>query len=87
MRIRNYLTYNNVQLGATYRVGKASTERYSEGFAAAAKFVNANEDEIGELLLCHHPLCLIVPDFVKVQYILQPISENTFAEQKLVISL
>ncbi|KAI4602720.1 hypothetical protein KJ359_007938 [Pestalotiopsis sp. 9143b] len=44
--IYKYLTTNNVQLGATYRVGKASTEKYNDGFAAAAKFINAREDEI-----------------------------------------
>lgn len=45
--IHEYLTANNVQLGGSYRVGRASTLKYSEGFAAAAKFVNAQEDEIG----------------------------------------
>ncbi|KAK6067224.1 aminotransferase class-v [Seiridium cupressi] len=44
--IHKYLTTNNVQLGASYRIGKASTRQYSEGFTAAAKFVNAQEDEI-----------------------------------------
>ncbi|KAI1847389.1 hypothetical protein JX266_006614 [Neoarthrinium moseri] len=44
--IYHYLTNNNVQLGATYRVGKLSTQKYAEGFAAAAKYVNAKEDEI-----------------------------------------
>ncbi|KAK6842115.1 aminotransferase class-V [Apiospora arundinis] len=44
--ICHYLTNNNVQLGATYRVGKLATARYNEGFAAAAKYVNAQEDEI-----------------------------------------
>ncbi|KAF7516278.1 hypothetical protein G7054_g14227 [Neopestalotiopsis clavispora] len=44
--IYKYLTTNNVQLGASYRVGRLSTERYNDGFAAAAKFVNAKEDEI-----------------------------------------
>lgn len=45
--IYEYLTTNNVQLGASYRIGQASTERYNAGFAAAAKYVNAQEDEIG----------------------------------------
>lgn len=49
--ICHYLTNNNVQLGATYRVGKLATARYNEGFAAAAKYVNAQEDEIGMLPL------------------------------------
>ncbi|ETS87600.1 hypothetical protein PFICI_01428 [Pestalotiopsis fici W106-1] len=44
--IYKYLTTNNVQLGASYRVGKLSTEKYNDGFAAAAKFINAKEDEI-----------------------------------------
>ncbi|KAK8138455.1 hypothetical protein PG984_001835 [Apiospora sp. TS-2023a] len=44
--ICQYLTNNNVQLGATYRVGKLATARYNDGFAAAAKYVNAQEDEI-----------------------------------------
>ncbi|KAH6660005.1 aminotransferase class-V [Truncatella angustata] len=44
--IYKYLTTNNVQLGASYRVGKASTQKYNEGFAAAAKYINAQEDEI-----------------------------------------
>ncbi|KAK7907883.1 cysteine desulfurase protein [Apiospora marii] len=44
--ICQYLTNNNVQLGATYRVGKLATARYNDGFASAAKYVNAQEDEI-----------------------------------------
>ncbi|KAK7941124.1 PLP-dependent transferase [Apiospora aurea] len=44
--ICQYLTNNNVQLGATYRVGKLATARYNDGFAAAAKYVNAQEGEI-----------------------------------------
>ncbi|KAK8114498.1 aminotransferase class-V [Apiospora kogelbergensis] len=44
--IHKYLTNNNVQLGATYRVGQLATARYNDGFAAAAKYVNAQEDEI-----------------------------------------
>ena len=46
--ICQYLTQNNVQLGATYRVGKLATARYDAGYAAAAKYINAEEDEIGE---------------------------------------
>lgn len=54
--ICQYLTNNNVQLGATYRVGKLATDRYNDGFAAAAKYVNAQEDEIGTLpLFCDPP--------------------------------
>ncbi|KAH8893741.1 cysteine desulfurase [Thozetella sp. PMI_491] len=45
-RIHDYLLTTNVQLGASYRIGQRSTERYDEGQAAAAKYVNAAEDEI-----------------------------------------
>lgn len=54
--IHKYLTNNNVQLGATYRVGQLATARYNDGFAAAAKYVNAQEDEIGTL-----PLFIVSP--------------------------
>lgn len=46
--ICQYLTRTNVQLGATYAVGKLATARYNAGFTAAAKYINAGEDEIGE---------------------------------------
>ncbi|KAI1203115.1 aminotransferase class-V [Nemania serpens] len=42
--IRDYLSRTNVQLGASYKAGRASTERYDAGFAAGARYVNA-EDE------------------------------------------
>lgn len=48
--IRHYLTNNNVQLGASYGVGKLSTAKYNAGITAAAKYVNAQEDEIGTYL-------------------------------------
>jgi selenocysteine lyase/cysteine desulfurase len=48
--IRHYLTNNNVQLGATYGVGKLSTAKYNAAITAAAKYVNAREDEIGRSL-------------------------------------
>lgn len=38
----------NVQLGASYATGKKSTARYAEGYAAAAKYINASVDEIGK---------------------------------------
>ncbi|KAI1172828.1 PLP-dependent transferase [Nemania sp. FL0916] len=44
--IRDYLSRTNVQLGASYRTGKQSTERYDAGFAAGARYVNAKESEI-----------------------------------------
>ncbi|KAI1130229.1 aminotransferase class-V [Nemania abortiva] len=44
--IRDYLSRTNVQLGATYKTGKLSTERYDAGFAAGARYVNAEESEI-----------------------------------------
>ncbi len=45
--ISNYLSKTNVQLGASYNVGKQSTALYSNGYAAAAKYINASEDNIG----------------------------------------
>lgn len=48
-RIRDYLIDTNVQLGASYKVGKASTSRVAEGFLAGAKYINASKDEIGML--------------------------------------
>ncbi|KAH8910473.1 PLP-dependent transferase [Coniochaeta sp. PMI_546] len=45
-RIKDYLLNTNVQLGATYATGKKSTARYAEGYAAAAKYINASVDEI-----------------------------------------
>lgn len=44
--IRDYLCRSNVQLGASYAVGKKATEKYSEGFKAAARYVNAHVDEV-----------------------------------------
>lgn len=45
--IRDYLINSNVQLGATYDVGKKATSRYEEGYQAAAKYINASREEIG----------------------------------------
>ena len=45
--ICNYLSKTNVQLGASYNVGKQSTSLYGEGYKAAAKYINASEDNIG----------------------------------------
>ncbi|KAI1329646.1 aminotransferase class-V [Xylariaceae sp. FL0255] len=44
--IRDYLAKTNVQLGATYKTGKLSTERYNDGFTAGARYVNSKESEI-----------------------------------------
>ena len=54
-RISDYLSHTNVQLGATYTVGRASTELYTEGCNSAAKYMNAEPDEVGiyESESCH----------------------------------
>ncbi|KAI3320031.1 PLP-dependent transferase [Xylariaceae sp. AK1471] len=44
--IRDYLSRTNVQLGASYKTGKLSTERYDAGVAAGARYINAEESEI-----------------------------------------
>ncbi|GES63183.1 aminotransferase [Aspergillus terreus] len=44
--ITEYLSGCNVQLGATYKTSKASTAAYDEGYAAAARFINARSEEI-----------------------------------------
>lgn len=44
--IRDYLINSNVQLGATYDVGKKATSRYEDGYQAAAKYINASREEI-----------------------------------------
>jgi cysteine desulfurase family protein (TIGR01976 family) len=44
--ITQYLTKTNVQLGASYHTGTASTTKYEEGYQAAAKYINAGRDEI-----------------------------------------
>ncbi|MCJ1307929.1 hypothetical protein MMC25_001577 [Agyrium rufum] len=44
--IKQYLTVSNVQLGASYDVSRNSTELYTKGYEAAAKYVNADPDEI-----------------------------------------
>jgi len=46
-RVKNYLEETNVQLGATYNVAKQSTESYDKGQEAAAKFMGAENDEVG----------------------------------------
>ncbi|KAI0460098.1 aminotransferase class-V [Xylaria acuta] len=44
--IRDYLSRTNVQLGASYKTGKLATERYDAGFAAGARYINAEASEI-----------------------------------------
>ncbi|KAI0390957.1 aminotransferase class-V [Xylariaceae sp. FL0594] len=44
--ISDYLQNTNVQLGASYRIGKLATERYAAGCAAGARYVNADISEI-----------------------------------------
>ncbi|KAK0107552.1 hypothetical protein ONS96_003358 [Cadophora gregata f. sp. sojae] len=44
--ISNYLSKTNVQLGASYAIGKKSTAHYESGYAAAAKYINASTDNI-----------------------------------------
>ncbi|KAI1341488.1 pyridoxal phosphate-dependent transferase [Xylariaceae sp. FL0016] len=44
--ICDYLSNTNVQLGASYKTGKAATDRYNKGREAGAKYINAQEDEI-----------------------------------------
>jgi cysteine desulfurase family protein (TIGR01976 family) len=44
--IRDYLSATNVQLGASYAVGRKSTALYGAAYKAAAKHINANPDEI-----------------------------------------
>jgi selenocysteine lyase/cysteine desulfurase len=47
IRIKEYLTKTNVQVGATYAVGKEASNVYYKAYKAAAAFVNASEDEVG----------------------------------------
>ena len=67
--IHQYLSKTNVQLGATYNVGKKSTAKYGLGYEAAAGYINASPREIGQspllpsnrltissLGLCDHPI-------------------------------
>lgn len=44
--IRDYLSNNNVQLGASYSISQKSTDLYEQGYAAAAKYINAARNEI-----------------------------------------
>ncbi|PTB66994.1 selenocysteine lyase [Trichoderma citrinoviride] len=44
--IKDYLGSTNVQLGASYAVGKKATAAYRAGYQAAARYINADPDEI-----------------------------------------
>lgn len=44
-----YLSKTNVQLGASYHTGTQSNTKYEEGYQAAAKYVNAEREEIGDI--------------------------------------
>lgn len=44
--ITDYLTKTNVQLGASYPVSQTSTSKFNDGYAAAAKYVNASPKDI-----------------------------------------
>ncbi|OCL05449.1 PLP-dependent transferase [Glonium stellatum] len=44
--ISKYLSHTNVQLGASYAIGQVSNSRYSEGCKAAARYMNADPDEV-----------------------------------------
>ncbi|PVI05446.1 PLP-dependent transferase [Periconia macrospinosa] len=44
--ITQYLLKTNVQLGATYSTAQQSTNKYGDGYQAAAKYINAGRDEI-----------------------------------------
>ena len=45
-----YLSKSNVQLGASYHTGSISNTKYEEGYQAAARYINAGRDEIGNAL-------------------------------------
>ncbi|KAF5624635.1 selenocysteine lyase [Fusarium tjaetaba] len=44
--IRDYLITSNVQMGASYGVGKLSASKVNKGYEAAARYINALPDEI-----------------------------------------
>lgn len=44
--IREYLSRSNVQLGASYTVGRRATASYTRAFTDAADFIKANVDEV-----------------------------------------
>ena len=46
--IQKYLGETNVQLGASYGVSQESSSLYQKGYDAAAEYMNAGVDEIGQ---------------------------------------
>ncbi|KAF2456219.1 pyridoxal phosphate-dependent transferase [Lineolata rhizophorae] len=44
--ISDYLSNNNVQMGATYAVGCQSSDRYKLGYLSGAAYINAEPDEV-----------------------------------------
>lgn len=44
--ISTYLSSTNVQLGASYPVSQASTNKFNEGYLAGAKYINASANEV-----------------------------------------
>ena len=44
--VSNYLSSNNVQLGASYKIARESTRLFEAGSAAVAKYVNASPEEV-----------------------------------------
>jgi hypothetical protein len=46
--ITEYLSNNNVQMGASYEIGQKSSKLYSEGYEAGARYINADPEEIGQ---------------------------------------
>ena len=45
-RISKYLSSTNVQLGASYSIGQASTKLFNDGVAAVARYINASPEEV-----------------------------------------
>ncbi|KAF2434053.1 PLP-dependent transferase [Tothia fuscella] len=44
--ISDYLSNNNVQMGASYAIGQKSTNLFREGCKAGARYINAEDDEV-----------------------------------------
>ncbi|KAG9790369.1 PLP-dependent transferase, partial [Aureobasidium melanogenum] len=44
--ISDYLSKNNVQLGASYPIAQKSTNKFNAGHAAGAKYINASQEEV-----------------------------------------
>ncbi|KIW19239.1 cysteine desulfurase [Exophiala spinifera] len=44
--ISTYLSSTNVQLGASYPVSQASTNKFNDGYLAGAKYINASPSEV-----------------------------------------